>query len=134
MKTFSRLAALAIPLSLCVFALFASASASAQDIKEGMPDEKIETPQTEAPKAEAPKTEAPKTEAPAANPADIPPMPERRDAAPDIPMAAFGTAHPECLVWNDNCQSCARDENDHIFCSTPGIACLSDEIACKKSR
>jgi len=109
MKTFLRLAALTFLLGFC-----SPSALQAQDIKEGMPDEKTE-PATE-------------------NPAEIPPMPERRHAPPDIPMAAFGIAHPECLIWNNSCQTCARDDQDRTFCSTPGIACLAADISCSKNR
>ncbi len=80
-------------------------------------------------------------EAPAAEPAapeSVPEVPEppvpMHQVPINIPMEAFGTANPECVEWTDTCRTCARDAENKISCSTPGIACLPQDIACKKER
>jgi hypothetical protein len=69
----------------------------------------------------------------APEPVPLPPPPTK--AVPlDIPMEAYGTANPECLEWTDSCRTCVRDEENRVSCSTPGIACLSQDISCKTKR
>jgi len=73
-------------------------------------------------------------ETPAKEPAvPEPPLPMQKIPL-DIPMEAFGTAHPECVEWTDTCRSCAKDAQNRVSCSTPGIACLPEDITCKKER
>ena len=87
-----------------------------------------ETPQKEPSPKETPATE------PAA-PEQVPEPPVPMHKVPiNIPMEAFGTANPECLEWTDSCRTCARDAENNISCSTPGIACLPQDVACKKER
>jgi hypothetical protein len=65
---------------------------------------------------------------------NIPPMPVPRTERPDISMEAYGTANPECMQWMDSCQTCARDAQNKISCSTPGIACIQGDITCETKR
>ncbi len=87
----------------------------------------------EAPQKEASPKEAPATEPPAPEPVPEPPVPMHKVPI-NIPMEAFGTANPQCLEWTDSCRICARDAENKISCSTPGIACLPQDVACKKER
>ncbi len=66
--------------------------------------------------------------------ADIPPMPVPRPERPDVSMEAYGIANPDCMQWRDSCQTCARDAQNMISCSTPGIACIQGDITCGSSR
>jgi hypothetical protein len=50
------------------------------------------------------------------------------------PVAAFGFDHPKCLQWSDGCVLCQRLEDGTPACSTPGIACISDEPVCKAAK
>jgi hypothetical protein len=103
--------------SFLIFCLgaFAAAPLAAQDM-----------PQKETPQKEAPSIEP-------AVPMPEPPPPAK-SVPPDIPMEAFGTANPGCVEWSDSCRTCARDPENRISCSTPGIACLPQDITCKKER
>ncbi len=82
--------------------------------------------------------EAPPQESPPAGPAAPEPVPEAplpmKTVPLNIPMEAFGTANPDCLEWTDSCRTCARDAENVISCSTPGIACLPQDVTCKKER
>ena len=44
-------------------------------------------------------------------------------------LHSFGEAHPACVEWSDGCAACKRTMS--VSCSTPGIACLPQEIVCK---
>ena len=55
--------------------------------------------------------------------ADEPPPQE------EASLEGYGAAHPQCREWSDGCAVCLRDSGVH--CSTPGIACQPQEIACK---
>ncbi len=44
-------------------------------------------------------------------------------------MHSFAENHPDCVEWSDGCVICKRAMS--VNCSTPGIACLPREIACK---
>jgi hypothetical protein len=55
-------------------------------------------------------------------------------APPQRPVAAFGFDNPECLQWSDGCVACRRLEDGSPACSTPGIACVPDEPACKTAK
>ncbi len=107
-----RLLRLLLP-ALCLCALLAPLPLRAEDV-----------PQKDAPPAAEPA------------PPEAPPMPPppARPVPLDIPMEAYGTAHPECLEWTDSCRSCRRDDQNIIACATPGIACLPQEIVCVKER
>ncbi|KAF2990553.1 hypothetical protein OGR47_02005 [Methylocystis sp. MJC1] len=65
--------------------------------------------------------------------AQTPPLAEPDTAAPSHaaqkPVPAFGDDHPECGEWSDGCMVCTRDG-----CSLPGIACVSKDPACRKTK
>jgi hypothetical protein len=72
-----------------------------------------------------------------AEPAPVEPVPlppPGKSSPPDISMEAFGVANPDCLEWTDTCQVCARDAQNAIACSRPGIACLPGDISCRSLR
>jgi hypothetical protein len=53
--------------------------------------------------------------------------------APPKPVQAFGLDHPKCRQWSDSCVLCRRLDNDAVACTTPGIACIAGEPACKSA-
>jgi hypothetical protein len=108
MTSFSRL----LLLILCLAALAASPPVWAQD----MPEKEAQPAEPAAPE-QVPEPPPPMTKVPL-----------------DIPMEAFGTANPDCVEWTDSCRTCARDPENRVSCSTPGIACLPQDIACKTER
>jgi hypothetical protein len=82
---------------------------------------------------ETPQKESSPTDSTAPEPVPEAPLPMQKVPL-DVPMEAFGTANPACVEWTDGCRTCARDATNNISCSTPGIACLPQDIACKKER
>jgi hypothetical protein len=82
---------------------------------------------------ETQQTEVPATHPDAPEAVPPPPLPLQKIPL-DIPMEAFGTAHPECVEWSDACRTCAKDAENRVSCSTPGIACLPRDISCEKER
>jgi len=60
------------------------------------------------------------------------PSPSGAEALPSTEEAtlhSFAEAHPACVEWSDGCAVCKRAMS--VSCSTPGIACLPQEIVCK---
>ena len=54
-------------------------------------------------------------------------------AAEEASLQGFGAANPACQEWSDGCFVCARDGAGASRCSTAGIACQSQAIACRRS-
>jgi hypothetical protein len=108
MISFSRL----LLFILCLAVLAASPPVRGQDVpaKETQPAEP-------PPPAQMPEPPLPMTKVPL-----------------NIPMEAYGTANPGCVEWTDSCRTCVRDPENRISCSTPGIACLPQDINCKTLR
>ncbi len=52
----------------------------------------------------------------------------------DSTIAAFATQNPACLEWTDACAICKRDDAGVGHCSTPGIACQPQALACSKAK
>ena len=65
----------------------------------------------------------------AATPTPTPTPTATLDPKEQASLQSFGVANPTCMEWSDGCAVCKRDESMH--CSTPGIACLPVEIACR---
>ena len=42
-------------------------------------------------------------------------------------VQAWGRANPDCAEWSDACVVCTKEG-----CSTPGIACVPKETACRR--
>jgi hypothetical protein len=55
-------------------------------------------------------------------------------AKEELTLRSFGTAHPDCMEWNDGCATCLRDAAGVVNCSTRGIACQPQEIACRSPK
>jgi len=53
--------------------------------------------------------------------------------AEEASLQGFGAANPACPEWSDGCFVCARDGAGASRCSTAGIACQSQAIACRRS-
>ena len=53
---------------------------------------------------------------------------------PDPTLAAFAAQNPACLEWTDACAICKRDDAGVGHCSTPGIACQPQALACSKAK
>jgi hypothetical protein len=68
--------------------------------------------------------------APIANPpvAAAPLSPE------DLSLQGFALQNPLCREWSDGCSVRMRGEKDACHCSTPGVACQSSAIACRRER
>ena len=53
----------------------------------------------------------------------------------DLPAAqSWAQKNVNCLEWGDSCFVCKRGEDGKAQCSTPGIACTSNEIICKAEK
>ena len=67
-------------------------------------------------------------------------LPALADEAPtpaptqDPTLAAFAVQNPTCLEWTDACSVCKRDDAGAAHCSTPGIACQPQALACSKAK
>ena len=55
-------------------------------------------------------------------------------AKQELTLRSFGPEHPACLEWNDGCATCLRDAAGAVNCSTRGIACQPQEIACRSPK
>jgi hypothetical protein len=63
--------------------------------------------------------------------------PPTQAAAPELvplPVQAFGRDHLTCLEWSDNCVVCQRDDTGATHCSTTAIACLSEDVVCRREK
>jgi hypothetical protein len=67
-------------------------------------------------------------DAPAATPTPGAPAKE------ELTLRSFGAQHPDCMEWNDGCATCLRDAAGAVNCSTRGIACQPQEIACRSPK
>jgi hypothetical protein len=66
-------------------------------------------------------------------PATPQPTPDATTKA-ELTLRSFGTEHPTCMEWNDGCATCLRDAAGAVNCSTRGIACQPQEIACRSPK
>jgi hypothetical protein len=55
-------------------------------------------------------------------------------AKEELSLRSFGAAHSACMEWNDGCATCLRDAAGALNCSTRGIACQPQEIACRSRK
>jgi hypothetical protein len=49
-------------------------------------------------------------------------------------LQGFGAQTLNCVEWSDSCSICLRDESGAMHCSTPGIACQPEAIACRREK
>jgi hypothetical protein len=58
------------------------------------------------------------------------PAPQAPPAEPSI--HGYGDRDKTCTAWTDTCRHCERGDNDAVFCSNIGIACLPTEVTCTR--
>ena len=66
--------------------------------------------------------------------ADDAPTPPATPSVEDVSLAGFGAQNADCREWTDSCAICRRDDAGAAHCSTPGIACQPQPIACTKAK
>jgi len=54
--------------------------------------------------------------------------------AEELTLRSFGAKNPACMEWSDGCATCLRDAAGAVNCSTRGIACQPQEIACRSPK
>ncbi len=51
---------------------------------------------------------------------------------PAASVQAYGRGDPACQAWSDGCVTCqAAADGGPARCSTPGIACTPEPVACR---
>ncbi len=55
-------------------------------------------------------------------------------AKEELTLRSFGAENPACMEWNDGCATCLRDAAGAVNCSTRGIACQPQVIACRSPK
>jgi hypothetical protein len=65
---------------------------------------------------------------PGAAPAPSPPAQPGTEAS----IHGYGDRDKTCVSWTDTCRHCERGDDDAIFCSNIGIACLPAAITCTR--
>jgi hypothetical protein len=51
-----------------------------------------------------------------------------------VSLQGFALQNPLCVEWSDGCSICLLDATDSPRCSTPGIACQSASIECRREK
>ncbi|HMN74275.1 MAG TPA: hypothetical protein PKA55_20625 [Rhodoblastus sp.] len=70
---------------------------------------------------------APSASANADTPTVPAPAPPADAQAEQKSVQAWGRDNPDCAEWSDACVACTKEG-----CSTPGIACVSQDIVCRR--
>ena len=68
-------------------------------------------------------------------PTEETPTPTAPPLSPEqLSLQGFGAQTANCLEWGDSCSICKRDDSGAMQCSTPGIACQPEAIACAREK